>query len=58
LIPDRHECRNPGAAESASGQERIESLRMFATNLEKAFYGFESDFFRHNWSASLKTQSG
>ncbi|MGO9339008.1 MAG: hypothetical protein ACLPY1_16060 [Terracidiphilus sp.] len=36
------------AAESAKGQERIDSLRMFATNLEKAFYGFNPDFFQHN----------
>ena len=36
------------AAESARGQERIDSLRMFAANLEKAFYGFEPDFFQHN----------
>jgi hypothetical protein len=36
------------AAESAKGQERVDSLRMFATNLEKAFYGFEPDFFQHN----------
>jgi hypothetical protein len=36
------------AAGNAKGQERIDSLRMFATNLEKAFYGFEPDFFQHN----------
>ena len=36
------------AAEGIKGQERTESLRMFATNLEKAFYGFEPDFFQHN----------
>jgi hypothetical protein len=36
------------AAENAKSQERIDSLRMFATNLEKAFYGFEPDFFQHN----------
>lgn len=29
-------------------QERKDSLRLFAANLEKAFYGFESDFFQHN----------
>ena len=28
--------------------ERAESLRLFSTNLEKAFYGFEPDFFQHN----------
>jgi hypothetical protein len=32
----------------ASTPERTESLRHFATNLEKAFYGFEPDFFQHN----------
>jgi len=29
-------------------QERKDSLRLFAANLEKAFYGFEPDFFQHN----------
>ena len=28
--------------------ERAESLRLFSNNLEKAFYGFEPDFFQHN----------
>jgi hypothetical protein len=32
----------------AANPERAESLRLFATNLEKAFYGFEPDFFQHN----------
>jgi hypothetical protein len=36
------------AAEAAKTQERADSLRMFSANLEKAFYGFESDFFQHN----------
>ena len=36
------------AARTASNQERAESLRLFAANLDKAFYGFESDFFQHN----------
>ena len=36
------------ATASASSQERVDSLRMFAANLEKAFYGFEPDFFQHN----------
>ncbi len=36
------------AARRASNEERAESLRLFATNLEKAFYGFEPDFFQHN----------
>jgi len=36
------------AAERAQSAERAESLRLFAANLQKAFYGFESDFFQHN----------
>jgi hypothetical protein len=36
------------AVSTATNQERAESLRMFAANLEKAFYGFEPDFFQHN----------
>ena len=36
------------AAEAAKTQERADSLRMFSANLQKAFYGFESDFFQHN----------
>lgn len=36
------------AAETAKSQERIDALRLFSTNLEKAFYGFEPDFFQHN----------
>jgi hypothetical protein len=36
------------AASIATNQDRVDSLRMFATNLEKAFYGFEPDFFQHN----------
>ncbi len=36
------------AARVASSEERAESLRLFATNLDKAFYGFEPDFFQHN----------
>jgi hypothetical protein len=35
-------------AEKARSPERIEALRLFAANLEKAFYGFEPDFFQHN----------
>jgi hypothetical protein len=37
-----------GAVGTATSQERADSLRMFAANLEKAFYGFEPDFFQHN----------
>ena len=36
------------AAQSAKSQDRIDALRLFAANLEKAFYGFEPDFFQHN----------
>jgi len=36
------------AAERATAIERAESLKLFAANLQKAFYGFESDFFQHN----------
>jgi len=36
------------AAETAESSERADSLRMFAANLAKAFYGFEPDFFQHN----------
>ncbi len=35
-------------AETARSLERVYSLRMIATNLLKACYGFESDFFQHN----------
>jgi hypothetical protein len=36
------------AAETAKSQDRVDALRLFAANLEKAFYGFEPDFFQHN----------
>ena len=36
------------AAEKAATPERAESLRLFAANLQKAFYGFEPDFFQQN----------
>jgi hypothetical protein len=36
------------AAETASNPQRAEALRLFAANLEKAFYGFEPDFFQQN----------
>jgi hypothetical protein len=32
----------------ASTQERADALRLFAANLNKAFYGFEPDFFQYN----------
>ena len=31
-----------------TGPERAEALRLFAANLQKAFYGFEPDFFQQN----------
>jgi hypothetical protein len=34
------------ATATATNQERIHSLRLFAANLEKAFYGSEPDFFQ------------
>jgi hypothetical protein len=36
------------AADKASSPPRAEALRLFAANLEKAFYGFEPDFFQQN----------
>jgi hypothetical protein len=36
------------AAEQEANPGRAESLRLFAANLEKAFYGFEPDFFQQN----------
>jgi hypothetical protein len=36
------------AAAAAASPVRAEALRLFATNLEKAFYGFEPDFFQQN----------
>ena len=36
------------AADTAPTTARAESLRLFAANLQKAFYGFEPDFFQHN----------
>jgi hypothetical protein len=35
-------------AEAAPSAQRAESLRVFASNLHKAFYGFEPDFFQQN----------
>ncbi|HZY84199.1 MAG TPA: hypothetical protein VFE78_05180, partial [Gemmataceae bacterium] len=46
-IAARHR-RALAAAESAPSPERAEALRLFAANLEKAFYGFEPDFFQQN----------
>lgn len=36
------------AASAAANEERAGALRLFAANLDKAFYGFEPDFFQHN----------
>jgi hypothetical protein len=36
------------AAEGVGSPVRVEALRLFAANLEKAFYGFEPDFFQQN----------
>jgi len=40
--------RSQAAAEAAPSPERAEALRLFAANLDKAFYGFEPDFFQQN----------
>ena len=36
------------AIPSSATAERAEALRLFAANLQKAFYGFEPDFFQQN----------
>jgi hypothetical protein len=36
------------AAEAEGNAQRAQALRLFAANLEKAFYGFEPDFFQQN----------
>jgi hypothetical protein len=36
------------SAGKAASPERAEALRLFAASLEKAFYGFEPDFFQQN----------
>ena len=38
------------ASKAAVGDERRESLQLFADSLSKAFYGFEPDFFQQNVS--------
>jgi hypothetical protein len=40
--------RTLAASEAAASAERKDALRLFAANLQKAFYGFESDFFQQN----------
>ena len=37
-----------GPAERPTTPERANALRVFAANLQKAFYGFEPDFFQQN----------
>jgi hypothetical protein len=36
------------AVENSKDPARAQALRLFAANLEKAFYGFEADFFQQN----------
>ena len=36
------------AAEATTNPQRVEGLRLLAANLNKAFYGFEPDFFQQN----------
>jgi hypothetical protein len=36
------------AVPHAATPERADALKLFAANLNKAFYGFEPDFFQHN----------
>src|SRR5262249_32232030 len=36
------------AAERAPAPQRADALRLFAANLQKAFYSFEPDFFQQN----------
>lgn len=40
--------RTVRAEEAAPSTDRREALQLFATNLEKTFYGFEPDFFQQN----------
>jgi len=40
--------RSLEAAEKAEKPERADALRLFAANLQKAFYSFEPDFFQQN----------
>jgi hypothetical protein len=40
--------RAMAAAEVEKSPQRAQALRLFAANLEKAFYGFEPDFFQQN----------
>lgn len=44
----RLHTRALATAEAAPNPERAAALRLFATNLHKAFFAFEPDFFQHN----------
>jgi hypothetical protein len=44
----RLHARTLGAAAATTNGARAEALRLFAANLNKAFYGFEPDFFHQN----------
>jgi hypothetical protein len=44
----RLHARTLAAAAATSNEERAQALRLLAANLQKAFYGFEPDFFQHN----------
>jgi hypothetical protein len=46
IVALRHRAMQ--AAEGARTAERAQALRLFAASLEKAFYGFEPDFFQQN----------
>jgi hypothetical protein len=41
-------ARALAAAASTGNPDRAQALRLFAANLEKAFYSFEPDFFQQN----------
>jgi hypothetical protein len=38
------------AVQTTRNEQRVQALQLFAYNLEKAFYGFESDFLQQNLS--------
>jgi hypothetical protein len=44
----RLHARTLDAARATSSPERADAMRLFAANLDKSFYGFESDFFQQN----------
>ena len=46
----RVHARALGCASEATTEPRKQALERFACNLEKAFYGFETDFFQQNLS--------